>query len=359
MSMYQNISNSNNKSGLRIPSVDIFRGLSVLLMIDAHIPISIGWISEWSNVLAAPFFLIIAGLSYDLFLFSRKQKTTEKKYLHVEVLSRGFLIYALPLVPYIIISILFTIPFIQLPYVHRYSVQIFHWGVFQVIGAGYILGILIPNNLKSKVFFVIFTFISTFIISNFHQNVFYFLIKDIYAFFPWVGYFICGRIFYELYNISFKDKTLLGFSLLSFISSLLIMNTFKVDFLLSARDQFPMFLFISSFCFIIFTLMIIFIDRRKFYHYLFNLLENIGKISFTSYYIHFPILFFIIYILKIFFGSTISFEYFSSLILNIIILLLIITTLSYVEKNWRNCNYIFGFEWFVRTGSQILIKLAT
>lgn len=306
---------------------------------------------------AAPFFLIISGLSYDLFLLSRKRKSTEKKYLYIEVLSRGFLIYVLPLVPYIIISVLFTIPFVQLPYVQHYSIQVFHWGVFQVIGAGYVLGAIIPNNLKSKVFFVIFTFTSAFIISNFYQNVFYFLINDIYAFFPWVGYFLCGRIFYELYSRSFKDETLLGFSLLFLISSLLIMKILKMDFLLSARDQFPMFLFISSFCFIIFALMIIFIDRRHFYHSFFNLFENIGKICFTSYYIHFPILFFSIYVSKVFFGGTIFLEYFSSLTLNIIILLLLIIILSCTEENWRNYNYIFGFEWFIRVGSQILIKL--
>ena len=355
--MSQNVFNSNNKSSLRIPSVDIFRGLALLLMIDAHIPISVGWISKWSHILAAPFFLIVSGLSYDLFLSSRKRKTIEKKYICVEAFSRGFLIYALPLVPYIIISILFTVPFIQLPYVQRYSIQIFHWGVFQIIGVGYILGLLIPNNLKSKVFFLIFTFISTFIISNFYPDVFYFLINDIYAFFPWVGYFLYGRIFYELYNRSFKDETLFGFSLVFLISSLLTMNICKVDFLLSTRDQFPMFLFLSSFYFIIFTLMIIFIDRRHFHHCFFNLLENVGKICFTSYYIHFPILFFINYVFKVFFGDTTSFKSFDSLVLNIIILLFIIIILSYIEKKWRNYNYIFGFEWFIRTGSQILIKL--
>ncbi|WP_394325907.1 heparan-alpha-glucosaminide N-acetyltransferase domain-containing protein [Methanosarcina horonobensis] len=54
--MSQNIFNSNNKSSLRIPSVDILRGLALLLMIEAHIPISVEWASKWSNILLRLFF---------------------------------------------------------------------------------------------------------------------------------------------------------------------------------------------------------------------------------------------------------------------------------------------------------------
>jgi hypothetical protein len=355
--MSQKLLNTRNKSSLRIPSVDIFRGLTLLLMIDAHIPMSVKWMTKWADILAAPFFLIIAGLSYDLFLSSEKRKKIDEKYKNIEVLSRGLLIYSLPLVPYIIIGITFTIPFIQLP-VQHYSVQIIHWSVFQVIGAGYVLGIFIPNTLKSKIFSVILVFISTYIISYFHISGFYFLINDIYAFLPWIGYFLCGRIFYELYNRSLKNETLVGFSLLLSILSLLILNIFKTNFLSSSRNQFPMFLFISTIGLIMFTLMIIFIDRRLYYNNFLNLLGNIGKISFTSYYIHFPILFFITFAFKMLFGSVNPFEYSISIVLNLFILLLVISILYYIEHNWRKYNYLFGFEWFTRIGSQILTKFA-
>jgi uncharacterized membrane protein len=166
--------NSKYKSSPRLHSVDICRGLALLLMIEAHIPQSMGLVTKWSGVLAAPFFLIISGLSYDLFLSSRN-KIGVKEYIFLESVFRGLLIYILPLIPYLIVGIFFMSNY-SLVLGHKYEINIVYWGTFQIIGVGYIFGLLIPNNLKSKILSLVSAFIITFLISNPSQETLYFLV---------------------------------------------------------------------------------------------------------------------------------------------------------------------------------------
>lgn len=343
--------NLKYKSNPRLHSVDICRGLALLLMIEAHIPQSMGWISNWSIIMAAPFFLIISGLSYDLFLSSRI-KTEVKKNIFLESLFRGLLVYTIPLIPYIIVG-LFFISYFSFVTGNSYEINIFHWGVFQIIGVGYIFGSLIPNNLKSKTLITISTFIITYIITNLFQETFYFLLTGSFPLLPWIGYFLFGRIAYGLYqNKHLKnDTTLLSFSIIFLIISLLIFETYKVDFLSSTRDQFPIFLLISSVHLFVFSLLITYVDHKHICLSLMNPLEKVGKICFTAYYIHFLI------ILTIQKSASIFFTYFPPAISNMVIFVIITAILVQIEKSWKNYNYIFGFEWFIRKGTDSLLKL--
>jgi hypothetical protein len=117
--------------------------------IEAHISQPLGWMSNWAFFLGGLFFLIISGFSYDLFLLSRL-KNSSKKYIFPESFFREFLIYIIPLIPYMIVGLFFSSLFSSVTG-HTYEIDLFHWGIFQVIGAGYILGLLVPNNFKSKI----------------------------------------------------------------------------------------------------------------------------------------------------------------------------------------------------------------
>ena len=342
---------SNHRSNSRLHAVDICRGLALLFMIEAHISQPLGWISNWSFILAGPFFLIISGFSYDLF-FSSRLKNLSKKYIFPESFFRGFLIYIIPLIPYIIVGLFFSSLFSSVTG-HTYKIDLFHWGIFQVIGAGYILGLLVPNNFKSKILATISAFIITYIISNYFHESLNFLITGIFPLFPWIGYFLYGRIAYELHqNKKLKnDKALLVFSAIFLIASSLIYVTFNTDLPSAARGQFPVFLFLCSLHYFIFSVLVIYIDHKKLHFNFLDKLENIGKICFTAYYIHFLSLFFIQKPVSMFLNNV------PPAISNIIILSIITVILIQTEKIWKNYDYKFGFEWLLRKGTEGLLKL--
>jgi hypothetical protein len=346
--------NSKYKSNPRLHTVDICRGLALLLMIEAHIPQSVDWVTKFSGIMAGPFFLIISGLSYDLFLSSRI-KIESKKHFFLESAFRGLLVYAIPLIPYIIVGIFFMSNY-SLVTGHKYELNIFHWGIFQVIGVGYIFGLLVPNNLKSKILIIVSTFIITYMINISSQETLYFLVAlkpGSFPLFPWIAYFLFGRVAYELYqNLHLKkDTTLLSFSIVFLIINLLIFKISKLGFLSSTRDQFPMFLLISSIYLFIFSLLIIYVDHKHFYLRFMSPFEKVGKICFTAYYIHFLLLF----VLEKY--TSFFLKYFPSSISNLIILVVITIILVKIEENWRNYNYIFGFEWLIRKGTDNFLKL--
>lgn len=343
--------NSKYKSNPRLHAVDICRGLALLFMSEAHIPQSMGCITDLSHIMAAPFFLIISGLSFDLFLSSR-MKTEIEKYIFLDSLFRGFFVYTVPLIPYIVVGFFFSSNFSSV--IGKFSeIDAFHWGIFQIIGVGYLFGPLVPSNLKLKSLITISTFIITYVITNLFQETLHFLMIGPFPLFPWIGYFLFGRVIYELYQNQYlkKDTKLLSFSIAFLIINLLIFDLSRVSISSSTRDQFQIFLLISSIDLFIFSLLVIYIDHKHFYSRFANSLEKIGKICFTAYYIHFLI---IVIVEK---STLFSSKYFSPVISNLLILVIITTTLVELEKSWRNYNYIFGFEWFIRRGSDNLLKL--
>lgn len=346
-----NLSSPKSQLNSRLRAVDIWRGLTLLLMVEAHIPQSIGWISNYSGIVAAPFFLIISGFSYDLFLSSRI-KTEVKKYIFLESIFRDFFVYTIPLVPYIVLGIIviYHSPFLI---GKEYEIDIFHWGVFQIIGVGYLFGLLIPNNLKSKVLITASTFIIAYIITNFVQEIPYILMTGPFPLFPWIGYFFVGRVAYDLYKNDYliNDTALLSFSVMLLIISLSMFEILKEEFDRSTRDQFPMFLVLFSISFVIFSLLVKYIDHKHTYLSLADPLEKIGKICFTAYYIHLLLIF------TIQKSASIFFNHFPPVITNSVIFVIITIILIQIEKYWRSYDYMLGFEWLIRKGTGKMLKL--
>ena len=331
------------KQKTRLSSVDISRGLAIALMIMAHIrahmPVNLGLVTAFSGVLAAPFFLIVSGLSYELFLSSRIKKAIEPRIIRLEAFCRGSCIYTIPLIPYVIATVVRP---------EQFQFYFVHWGVFQVIGIGYIFGFLVPRDWRYKTISIISVFIITFLIHNFFYGTFGFLIHDYTPLFPWIGYFLFGRIVYVVYQNKYlqNDYKLLMVATLFLIVSFVIFDIAGISFNSATRDQVPMFLLLCSLQFFILSLFIIFVDHRQFCQRLFNPLERVGKIAFTAYYAHLPMM--------------VAIEILSSMysvppISSLIFCVLIILIFAWIEKVWEKYDFKFGFEWMLRRGSQILM----
>ena len=180
---------------------------------------------------------MISGFSYDLFLTSREKKIVNPTLIYIESFIKGFLIYLIPLLPYIVACIL----------IPRFTFYLFHWGVFQVIGIGYIFGFFVPSNTISKVAIIIMVFVSNFLMRIFFHETFSFLITDTFPLFPWIAYFLFGRIVYDLSQNKYcGDRNNLIFSVLIFLVSIFIFDINNADFVSLTREQIPMFLLLAS-----------------------------------------------------------------------------------------------------------------
>jgi uncharacterized membrane protein len=105
----------NSISNKRLPSVNICRGIAILLMVETHIssrllPYStyFGSLETFTSAMAAPFFLIISDISYDLFYQSKLRKNLKRNDIFMESFFKGFFVYTLPLIPHFLIGILFS-----------------------------------------------------------------------------------------------------------------------------------------------------------------------------------------------------------------------------------------------------------
>ena len=87
----------------RITSIDVCRGIAIISMITADIPvvknvgmnIAIGIIRPCAGMFAAPFFLFIAGFSYELFVISRLERNRNTIPLNIETFWRAIILLAI------------------------------------------------------------------------------------------------------------------------------------------------------------------------------------------------------------------------------------------------------------------------
>lgn len=338
----------------RISSIDIARGIAIILMIEAHIPIKFAIFDEAKlGLLAAPFFLIISGISYEFFLHSRSGYSTSKRDLILESLSRSTILYLISISGLFLGSIF--IP-------HIYHFQFLGWSLIQVIAFGYLLGISLPNGMKFNTIYIFIIFAITYLINNFFLDSFSFLVTSgsiqlpwgSTALLPWLAYFIFGRIMSNLYlnpALKLKPGSLL-FTLLPLLLLLIMMHYLQYPLTTNSRNTFFIFLLICSAQLLISSLLILFIDNGKSSSIIFHIFERLGKIAFTTYYIHVPIIYILLGLLTYFIPSIKSF------ILHIICLIIVVSFLVIFEGNWRKYNYLFGCEWILRKGTQLLKRSA-
>ena len=332
----------------RILSLDVARGFAIFVMIEAHISIILlaSALNYLSSTVAAPFFILISGLAFELFVLSRVRRNKGRPQVFIESLSRSIVLFAITLLPYVILSV--VTPSIW--------IGILKWSVFQVIAIGYIIGFFLQGRQVLKIIALALILFSTPFLSS--METLSFLTAGSFPLLPFLGFFIIGQIFSNIYTNKrielINSRNLLCISILPLIILIPILLISNTVFDRNALGQAHVFLLVCAAQFFFIVLFKVLVDRAK-HTFIFRSLERIGRISFSAYYLHLAIIFMLA---KIF--SILNFapsDILIVLILNIVILLSITWTLSFLESMWSKYRYVLGVEWMFRKCSTLLISL--
>ena len=302
----------------RDSSIDAMRGLAVLMMAEVHIPVSTGLFQWTSNFLAVPFFLMIAGMSYELFVSAKPRAK-------IVTMSRALALYLITLIGEFIGSALWPA---------HYHFGLWLSTVFQVIVVGYILGVLIPGDLRSRLILFSGAIVLFFIVEEFDIPRTSFLTSGVFPILPWITYFLFGRLIQDIYSSTSqfltKTRCFFGISLIGLGIHSHYIGTQELLLLPSI--------------FLLFTLYILRNVNSNNIFYKTN--SRIGRIAFTAYYIHITI----IYIIWVLLAAPSDLLWYW----NFTILVIIAAFLSKLESFWRNYNYILSVEYFFRQGSTMI-----
>ncbi len=332
----------------RFLSLDVARGFAIFVMIEAHISIILlgSALNYLSSTVAAPFFILISGLAFELFVLSRVRQQKDRPQIFIESLSRSIVLFTITLLPYIILSV--VTPSIWM--------GILKWSVFQVIAIGYIIGFFLHGRQALKIIAIALILFSTPFLSNMENLSF--LTTGSFPLFPFLGFFITGQIFSTIYTNKriegLSNSNLLCISILPPIVLILVLFLSNTIFDRDALGQVHVFLLV---CAVQFSLIIIFkiiVDRAR-HTFIFRSLERIGRISFSAYYLHLAIIYAlsrVVIVLR--FAPS---DVYIILLMNIVILLSITWALSFIESKWSKYRYVFGVEWMFRKGSAIISSL--
>lgn len=238
------------------------------------------------------------------------------------------------MIPYIAVCLL---------YPSRFAFYLIHWGVFQVIAIGYVIGLFLHHKWKKKVIAIFLIFILTGIIQIYFAQGLFFLINDYTPILPWLVYFILGQLIYEIYrNQTLSSSKLLLISITALVSGILIFKYSHLAFDGNTRSQIPVILLLSCIFFFIQSFFIIIVDRHHYCEFVFKPLERIGRIAFTAYYLQFPLIIGVVFIIS---NNNLP----SIFVIPFIII--IIGIMALFEKYWEKYDFLFGFEWIIRNGS--------
>jgi hypothetical protein len=346
---------NNTSKSPRFHSIDIARGFAVTLMIQAHLILFISY-SGSLNIVAllfspAPFFLIIAGLSFDLFFQSRLNKKIEKYEINTEIITRAVILVLIDVIMLFLGSLLWP---------SLYSFKIY-FGVFQVIAAGYLIGLFIPKK-------IIFIIISLLILSAF-EMVFSILNNDLLfglstTLIPMLIYFQLGRGLFYLYkrdnhSMIQETKNLFGLLVLSISFSFILFLYFQIKISEIVQNRYSLLLIAFIFTNVLILILVLKILENKlcFFIRLLKPFERMGKIAFTIYFFNIVIIYcFIIFTSRVFPNISMPIN---SQILFLLCFFALIVLLSLFEKYWEKYNYFLGLEWIFRTCSKFVVKHLT
>lgn len=336
----------------RYHSVDISRGFAVTLMIQAHLILFIAYSGSLTIIASlfspAPFFLIIAGLSFDLLYQSRQNKKISENLIYVEVVTRAAVLV------FIDIALLFLGSFF-LPSLYTFKI---YWGVFQVIAAGYIIGLFIPKKFLSLSISILILCFLKIVFGFYNNDLFSGLSSELI---PMLIYFQLGRGLFYLYN----KNNYLNFQKIRILFVLLVFSiTFSfflfVNFQIKISEIFPnrysllMITFIFSNVITLIIILKILEEKFSFLLFLLKPFERVGKIAFTIYILNIIIIYCLILLTTTLF-PTISIPIHSQL-LYLLCFFTMIYLLSVFEKYWGQWNYFLGFEWILRNCSNFVVK---
>ncbi len=325
----------NKKSNItRLSSLDILRGLAVIFMVEAHIAIVLPFFTELAGIFAAPAFVFVAGVSFQLLLRNRETKGMNTPDTFLEVFWRAATLFLMTS------AITWTADLVL-----GLGSSVFT-NIFVIISTGFIVGFLVRKSLKGKILAIISVLVINFLIRFYQIQALAFLTGDLYqdviyiSVLPFVSFFIFGQIAYEAYksnNYNIKDNNfLLVYAALFFLLNLALYLAFPYPFNMQGRDYTPELLMMASIFILVTFLTVRVVDLQGKLRFWLRPLENMGKISFTGYYIS--------YISFIVLG-TIQFQ--QPVQASVLIFLVTSAGLVVLERLWRP-QYRYGFEWFYR-----------
>ena len=332
----------------RLKSIDVLRGLCVLLMTVGHMYYfwtekfegMIGATTQFIIIIAAPIFPLVSGCSYYLSINKRIKNETPKLKIFTYILKRSVFIFIISTLFLFIFGFIFGLPF----------TSIIYWSIFQVIAISMLVFFIIPflkRNLRMMLYMGIFLliFLIGHIIIHFKIESLYILISGgNFPFFPWGNFFLFG-IFIGDFILELSEEQVNRF-LFIFLSTGIILIIFFIGGVYSIS-----YLFISIFFknlgifFIIFPILYYILDVKEKDTFLERRLSQWGRVAFSLYYIQFMI----IGLGIILFPLTISdiysngFLFYQYLIMAAISVLIIDLFL----RIWKKFDYILGIEWFM------------
>lgn len=332
----------------RINSIDVLRGISVILMIIGHIyyiwpEVNNGLFGDTILfiVLVAPaFFLLISGISFYLFLSNNIDKKDPKIKIFNEVIKRSLFIF--------IISTIFQILFGSV--LNMQITCVIYWSIFQVIALSMILFFIIPflkYYIRLFLYFSIFLilFIINFIVVFYEMIFLYiFVINGPFPFIPWSNFFIFGLFIGDLLRNSQKEQIkwiLFNFLLVGFIFFLIwVIWGIKIStgYISIFLKSYFIFLILFSVCYF-------YLDIKELDLILSRRLIQWGKTAFTLYYIQFIFVAGGLVLFPLVFNKT---KMNSLLICQFfIVITIILFALELFLRLWHKFEYKFGIEWFM------------
>ena len=300
----------------------------------------IGDIISFFGSLAAPFFLIISGISFFILIDKRRCGGITKSKVLLEVIKRALFIFTLSTLCQLLFGFIFLM----------HISSIIYWSVFQVIAFSMLIFFMIPflkRNLRRSLcfLFLFLIFLIHYAILFFKIEILYILVEGTFPFIPWANCFIFGLLIGDILISSFKEQSnkklliTLSIGIMTLSIWLLLANRISnltnVSFFIMV---FGIFLTLFPICYFI-------LDVKKLNFIFLRTLIGWGKLSFSIYYIQFAIIAGGIIIFPLFLSQWYLYGF--SVYLYILLLLISFLALGLFIKLWHKFDYILGIEWLM------------
>jgi len=320
-------------------------------MLASDIPVvtNVGIIKIFGNILAAPFFLFISGVSYELFVISRAERQKNVITRNIETFWKAIILLAITQAIFFLGVLLFPSNFLMG----------FNSSVFFVIAMGYIISIFIPRKWIYIIPIIIAPFFVSYYLNNSIPGILWFMFSKSFPLIPFISYFFIGRgvmIFYEKTNdLSMKNEKIVIFSALFVaIMAIIFLQPFLLQSALMARTEILGFLFLGGIMICILSLLSCYSNRIRGFDFFLSPFERIGRIAFSVYYAFYGLeLIFFPYLNRVF---IVNFDPKIQIIIYYLSIISILLISAIIEKTWRKVGYKFGMEWALRYGSASLTK---
>jgi peptidoglycan/LPS O-acetylase OafA/YrhL len=344
----------------RYRSLDIIRGCAILSMIQAHLFLlsnTIGPMNTLATLLMPRFFFVmVAGTSFDLLVSSRMRNMVSSFDVRLEIFLRGGVLLSVDLLMLFIGSIVW-------PSLYSFSL---YWGVFEAIAVGYLLGMVLPRSLLSKMWSIAFLLAAIFLLDTSSSSAL--LADSLKNLLPMLLFFQLGRVMYDLYYND-EDNTysmlrrgrlivptvffLLGY----FIAGYHHLGLSNPGWIVNDSNELPSIMIVFGNIFLLYHIFAEIADRHGVRIILLHIVERIGRISFSIFFVHIAI----IYLVRLSFTALGLAEILplEPPLLNLVTLASFILIFYSLEKWWSARQYRYGFEWILRTVPDYVMRILT